>query len=705
MKKNILCGVLALALCALSGCGKETVVPELLEPVGVAMDTATVEIGDMYSMTVYNGEIVPYVEEVSFPLDGKLKEFKVDLGDIVEKGQLLVKLDDEAILEQISKLEEEVADIITMGNFSDRKMAANIEIAKEQLEMLEARKSSDDKIKSKKLEIELKELELREAQELRDLKVGRLNKQVEKLRKDAVNTELRAPISGKIVYTSEAAVGDRVKGFATVVCIADEDRLSISSEYITPTTIKNAHKITAQIAGEEHEVTYVPFSDTEYITLMLSGKEVKSKFTLNDEHAEVESGQYVALKIWNMYLEDVLTIPTNALHRDEKGRYVYKIVDGERVRCNITVGATNDVEAEIVEGLQAGDVIYVKEEAMLAPDNANYKTAQVEVAEYVLTSQGAVDIGFPKAMDLCWDTEGTTMKELLVEKGQEVKAGEVLMTFEVATDEIALEELEIQLLRKQEDFARKKDVKEVELAEAEEETEEIQNEHSYRIAVLNVEKQRIDYEQYVYETEKSIKMLQEKITEKKETVANNKLVAPFDGVIASIVYFSEDEAIEVGEKLISMYKTDAVVLKVNNADEKLRYNMEVLVEITSIAKAQPRTGRVVSAPNILPADLQQDYARIVLDEEMSIEDYGYRGGPGGRGFGFTFKLEYSAEYQELQNVLVVDKNALQRDEGKNFVYVLEDGVVHKRFVSVGLSNKNHAWILDGLSEGQSLILD
>ena len=344
-------------------------------------------------------------------------------------------------------------------------------------------------------------------------------------------------------------------------------------------------------------------------------------------------------------------------------------------------------------------------EAMLAPKKANYNTVPVEKADYVMTSQGSVSIEFPSAIDLCWETEGTTMKELLVEKGQEVKAGDVLMTFEIASDKIALEELEIQLLRKQEDYTRKKDAQEVELAKAEEEAEKIENGHSYRIAMLNVEKQRIAYEQYVYETEKSIKELQERIAEKKQMVENNKLIAPFDGIIASVVYFSEGDAIEVGEKLISMYETDTVILKVNNADGKLRYNMEVSVETVNIANDKSRTGRVVSAPNILPASVDQDYALITLDEEMSMEDYGYRGGPNGRGFGFTLNMEYSADYQEVKNVLLVDREALQKDGGKTFVYVLEDGVIHKRFISVGLSSKTSAWILDGLSEGQDLILD
>ena len=58
--------------------------------------------------------------------------------------------------------------------------------------------------------------------------------------------------------------------------------------------------------------------------------------------------------------ENVLTIPANALYRDEKGRYVYKIVDKQRVRCNVTIGITNEIKVEILEGLQEGDVVYVQ---------------------------------------------------------------------------------------------------------------------------------------------------------------------------------------------------------------------------------------------------------------------------------------------------------------------------------------------------------
>ena len=346
-----------------------------------------------------------------------------------------------------------------------------------------------------------------------------------------------------------------------------------------------------------------------------------------------------------------------------------------------------------------------KIEALITPEKANYDTEAVEKADYLTESQGSVSIEFPKEWKLSWDTAGATVKEVLVEKGQEVKAGDVLMSFYAEVDKIALEELEIQLLRKQEDYARKKDVMEVQLREAEEEAEEIVNGHSYRIAVLNVEKQRIDYEQYVYQTEKAIAELEKKVREQKDLIANTELKAPIDGVIGSVPYNSEGNPVTVGETLITMFATDKVLLKVNRADEKLRYNMEVIVTKGNKSNGKQYSGRIISAPNILPGTVKQDYALIALEEELTFADYGYETRGPGRGYGFMSKMEFSAKYQELNDVLLVNKEAVRKEDGKTYVYILENGTVHKRFVTVGLSGKTHAWILDGLKEGQSVVLD
>ena len=209
----------------------------------------------------------------------------------------------------------------------------------------------------------------------------------------------------------------------------------------------------------------------------------------------------------------------------------------------------------------------------------------------------------------------------------------------------------------------------------------------------------------IAETEKAIAALDKKVKEQKELMTNTELVAPIDGIIGSIPYNFEGEKVEAGKELITMYATNTVLLKVSRAGEKLRYNMDVTVTKGSGSNAKQYTGRVISAPNILPGSLGQDYALITLDQEMTLEDYGYQTKGPGRGYGFMTKMEFGATYQELKDVLLVNKNAVRKEDGKYYVYILEDGAVHKRYVSVGLSGKTHYWVLDGVSEGQDVILD
>ena len=62
MKKWISCLMALLILTSLAGCGEEqttATVPELLEPVGVKMDTAVVEYGNIYNVSYMEGQVIP----------------------------------------------------------------------------------------------------------------------------------------------------------------------------------------------------------------------------------------------------------------------------------------------------------------------------------------------------------------------------------------------------------------------------------------------------------------------------------------------------------------------------------------------------------------------------------------------------------------------------------------------------------------------
>ena len=51
----------------------------------------------------------------------------------------------------------------------------------------------------------------------------------------------------------------------------------------------------------------------------------------------------------------------NAVHSGTGGKYVYLMEDGQRVIRNVTLGIVTDAKAEILEGLEEGDLVYVRE--------------------------------------------------------------------------------------------------------------------------------------------------------------------------------------------------------------------------------------------------------------------------------------------------------------------------------------------------------
>lgn len=362
MKKIFAWILCLLVLSGMAGCSsEEQAAPELLEPVGVKTSTALVQRETIYTLNTFDGELVPYVEELHFLSDGKLGEIFVLPGDSVEEGQVLATLDAEAINKEIAALDDDIYEISTLGKYSDRQAAANIGIAKTELEKMRAEGASQQKCTEKGLEIQKLELSLRQAQELRNMELSAKYSAMNALKESLKTNQIVAPFDGRIVYVRNIKSGTSVKGYSTVICIADETSLTLQIDFQPERTFAIADKFYAQIQGKAYDITYAPYDQTEYLSLLLSGKQVKTQFSIDAEPGELESGLFAVVMVLYNYKEDVLTIPVNALYRDQNGRHVYKLVDGQRVRCDVTVGHITETKLEILEGLEEGDVVCVND--------------------------------------------------------------------------------------------------------------------------------------------------------------------------------------------------------------------------------------------------------------------------------------------------------------------------------------------------------
>ena len=364
MKKKIV--ILGLLLCTiLAGCGgKQSVVaPPLQEPIGVQPDRAAAYIGDIYDVTYFNSAVVPYVEELSFEIDGVIAEVYFHPGMVVEKGDVLVQLDMSAEKARLQQLNSELAHAEKVDAFTDADAQLDIELLEVERKQLQQQGASALEIKLKENEIAQKRAALRQTQQLRELDKQAKESELEALNQALSKDTLRAPFSGQILYSDMLSTGMQVNAYDSIVFLADNTQLQLRGEYIKPTVLKSADLVIAHVGDAQYEIVERPADEEELTSAALSNSTVETIFDFADPEmaaGKVEAGQYAAIFVYSDYVRDALLLPREAVLTDAAGSYVYVDENGQRVRREVKLGKTTDGLAQITDGLQEGEVVYVK---------------------------------------------------------------------------------------------------------------------------------------------------------------------------------------------------------------------------------------------------------------------------------------------------------------------------------------------------------
>ena len=326
-----------------------------------------------------------------------------------------------------------------------------------------------------------------------------------------------------------------------------------------------------------------------------------------------------------------------------------------------------------------------------APAQANYETVPVEKGEYRNTVNGKVSVEYPVTESLYWEGGTARFVSSPVKAKQEVKKGDLLMTFQV---EISTADLTSLRLERDRLWQELQDGKASRLADIETKKQEALLLTSYdrRIAELTVEKMEAAYDAYVFKATQKVYDVDAEIIELEKTAANTTLVAPFDGVIDSVAKLNPGDPISKSTALITMHATDSFVLNLTDSSNTVRYNMPVTIQSGSGSKLKLYTGRVVAASNILPNSLTQKSILVRLDEDIASAD-------------LASTLRFSADTEIVQDILVGPRDAFDSESGRYFAYVLENGIAQKKYVVAQVNKTGTVWILEGLSQGQTLIID
>ncbi len=325
----------ALVILGLAGCGTRDAMQkeiELLTPVEAVVDIETVMYRDLYTMTTRDAELAPYTEELSFDASGKISKLYVELGSEVKAGDLLAEQEEEGVVNAANE---------ALNKYLSEKKVY-MDTVKAAKKKLAAKPDKDEK--------EWQELLIAQAEELWAMQETQLWAAWEDARSKLGKSQIFAPCDG--VITACLDEGTSVSAGQPVLALADTSRLYVTvGSYLSPADYSNYEEIYAIVNGKETEVTYIE---------ELMEEEGLNTYYSAEDYNGAMLGDYVLVCMKSNYHDHVLSIPSKAIYRDSSGSYVY-LLDGDiRVRRDVVTGYSSDVYVEIVEGLQEGDRVYVK---------------------------------------------------------------------------------------------------------------------------------------------------------------------------------------------------------------------------------------------------------------------------------------------------------------------------------------------------------
>lgn len=370
-KNRTLILVLAMGMVTIGcvSCGKkENVekVPELVEPVGVDIDTATVKKMDFGSMNSYQGEIVPDIKGLYFLNSGQVASVKVEIGDKVKKGQLLATL--KGADTAVKDLQKELRDLLEENTELNAAAKNKIMQMKEEQKNLQKKytKATSQKEKgalskqviAQKESIKTEELKLKHQKELQASMVANLREDLASAKSKTKLDKLYSNVNGEVL-SKTIAPGDFISGGSAVINVADMEKTKIRTEYIGSATLNKASSYHAMINGKKYEVT-VEEQEVSTFDVEMGNYPDNTYFDYKKD-VNVAVGDSVSIDLYNNTKEDALVVPSNAVFRAKGDNYVYRIEGNAKKKVSVTLGMATDAYTQILTGVKEGDVVYVQD--------------------------------------------------------------------------------------------------------------------------------------------------------------------------------------------------------------------------------------------------------------------------------------------------------------------------------------------------------
>lgn len=288
----------------------------------------TAEVVKPRSLTdeiVISGELIPDEEvSLSFESSGKIVSIDFTEGSYVNKGQLLAKVNDGPLQAQLKKLES-------------------------QLQL------AQDRVYRQSALLE-KDAVSKEAYEEAQTNLASLKADIELMKENIAQTELRAPFDG-IIGLRQVSEGSYASTGTVVATLTKITPLKI--EFAVPeryaSVIKPGMNLTFNMEGHLESFPariYATESKVDRVTHTLP---VRALYA--NSRGELLPGRFTNIHLKTQEISDAIAIPTEAIVPEMGVDKVFLYKNGKAQPTAITKGIRNEARVQVLTGLNYGDTV------------------------------------------------------------------------------------------------------------------------------------------------------------------------------------------------------------------------------------------------------------------------------------------------------------------------------------------------------------
>lgn len=307
------------------------------------------------------------------------------------------------------------------------------------------------------------------------------------------------------------------------------------------------------------------------------------------------------------------------------------------------------------------------------------------------------------------------IKSLNVEESKHVKKGDLLVELDDEEHRLVLERQEAERLRVLSEYLVEKRFADQGESSTTVDTEKIQKARDEyeearklyragRISRAEYEKASREYEMALIESgemkeeilaaTKNLTQREIGVKEAQLTLEKTKIRAPFSGIVFDI-QVSPQEHVTAGTELFTLVNIDRIQVQARVLESeigKMQVGREVDLKFSAYPGKMFKGNVKAISPVIDAADRTCKVTIDVANPEEEIKP------------GMHAEVEIAAEIYK-DRLLVPQEAILVRTEGRKLVFVVEEGIAKWRYVELGLENEDYAEILDGVQEGEVVIVE